>query len=132
MSDMLQLSNKIEKKRNAGKGQSLQSRQRIRNLPESARNHTRRKVYVLNMHIFPAMANLTVILNTQKTLTFVKYSKTISALFAVDRDGKQAPIFQRFLVASVCNKQIGEPMSAEEELPAISKPSFRFILCRLM
>jgi hypothetical protein len=129
MRDMLQLSNKLGKKKRAGGVTNKE-------LARERKNHNRRKVYVLNKHIFPAMANLTVLLeNTQKE-SYIRdiFEDDIMALFlgeSVKGDNK-APIFQRFLVASVCKKQIGEPNSAAEESPNTSKLSFRFILSMLM
>jgi hypothetical protein len=41
------------------------------------------------------------------------------------KEDNKAPIFQRFLIASICKKQIGEPTSNKEELEDTSSmPSF--------
>lgn len=129
MRDMLQLPPKLGKKTRAGGA-------RKKELARERKNHTRRKVYVLNKHIFPALANLTVLLENMQRNSYIReiFEDDIIGLFlgeSVKIDNK-APIFQRFLIASVCKKQIGEPDSAAEEPPNTSKPSFRFILSMLM
>ncbi|MGE5662092.1 MAG: hypothetical protein ACM3X1_07585 [Ignavibacteriales bacterium] len=84
------------------------------------------------------MANLTVLLENMQKNSYIReiFEDDIIGLFlgeSVKIDNK-APTFQRFLIASVCKKQIGEPDSAAEEPPNTSKPkpSFRFILSMLM
>ena len=129
MRDMLQLSNRLDRKKRAGGVTNKE-------LARERKNHNRRKVYVLNNHIFPAMANLTVLLEHMQKNSYIReiFEDDIKGLFLGESSEieNKAPIFQRFLVASVCKKQIGEPNSAAKGSPNPSKPSFRFILCMLM
>jgi hypothetical protein len=139
MRNMLQLSNKLNKEKRAGGGKGsakIKANITSKELVRERKNHNRRKVYVLNNHIFPAMANLTVLLEHMQKNSYIReiFEDDIKGLFLGEstKIENKAPIFQRFLVASVCKKQVGEPNSAAEESPNTSKPSFRFILCMLM
>jgi hypothetical protein len=92
-------------------------------------NIDKAKVDVLNIHIFPAMANLTVLLEKMREHPYIRevFEDDIKVLFLTESCKEPGnPIFFRFLRACL------HKHTPDETRPADEKPDFRYVLCMFM
>lgn len=98
----------------------------------------KRKVDVLNKHIFPAMANLTVLIEKMQQNSYIReiFDDDVKALFLtksrVNNNSNDRSIFQRFIEASsvmTMTTLMSTELGIEPKMPL---PDYRLILCRII
>jgi hypothetical protein len=143
---MLQLeveTKKLNKKRNAGGATRVTKKEFDREkriLDKQRRNLNRMKVEVLNKHIFPGMANLTVLLEHMLESPYIHgiFQEDLKALFfaeytvndEVKPPVRKPPVFARFANASC--KLVMDKQDEHGKMTKIFFPDFRLILCDIM
>ncbi len=95
----------------------------------------KRKVIVLNKHIFPALANLTVLVEAMQEESYIrgKFEDDLRELFlgkSSKRSKNSIPIFQRFIAASCTLTSSVDHRTKEKK--KILAPDFRLFLLHIM
>lgn len=133
--EMLRFENKARTRRNAGGG----NRAKDMELDRERKSLNRRKVEVLNKHIFPAMANLTVLLEHMLKSPYIHgvFQDDLKSLFFTQYTDEKKnpptfkpPVFVRFTQAS-CKLVMDKP-TEDGKMSKLLFPDFRLILCDMM
>lgn len=93
------------------------------------------KVRILNKQIFPAMANLTVLVEKMREHPYIRgvFEDDVKELFLQGSPNKPGwTIFHRFVEACLCKRERGEQSQADDKDSAALAPDFRAMLGEYM